>query len=558
MSAIQSSQVEAIDPESQEPDGNARPSFLAGLSGTTSWWVVSTLLHVLLIALAALVTCSINMQNDDDKVMMITEIYKQPALNVPGKPRINTDKVFDRQTEGNKLDAEQDNITVPPNVDLERGDHDETNNPDLEDKHTARGNPDAHIFDKPQGDITERGGGGNLGLAFDDTIGYGAAGSKGTGGGFGGGDGTGDGTDKGPGTGTFGRPDGAGRRWMAKNRGGSEATENAVDKALRWLAYHQETDGHWDTKKFDSSQKTDTAMTGMALLAFAGAGHSEKIGKYADNVRRAVAWLKSKQQPSGLIYDSTDAGNHRGIGYPHAIATLGLVEAAGMGHNADTKAAAQRAIDYATESHQQGEASDKLGWRYHPKEAGDLSVTGWFVMAMKSAKIAGLHVNPAAFEGAIKFLASVEYKDGGGDAAYGASHFGYKPGDEHAGSGYRLTAIGTLVRQYCGHAKEETQGSVSWFLSKGGVPNWGMNGEAVDLYYWYYGSMACFQQGGDSWKQWNVGMVKTLVDNQCKAGDENGSWPIVGAYSDEWGRVGQTALGALCLEVYYRYERLKN
>ena len=192
-----------------------------------------------------------------------------------------------------------------------------------------------------------------------------------------------------------------------------------------------------------------------------------------------------------------------------------------MGRVSDTKAAAQRAIDYATELHQQGEGSDRLGWRYHPKEAGDLSVTGWFVMAMKSAKIAGLHVDPAAFDGAMKFLASVEFKDGGGDSGYGGvSHFGYRPGDEHAGSGYRLTAIGSLVRQYCGRTKEETQGSVDWFISKGGVPSWGANGESVDLYYWYYGSDGLLPaERRNSWKQWNTAMVKTLVENQCKNGD---------------------------------------
>lgn len=559
MSTIQTSHVEAIDPEGQEPQAETKPSFFGSLTGQTPWWIVSTLLHVLLIVLAALVSISFAAPSTEDAcVVMMTELAKPPALNIPEKTKVDTGKVLDRDTDAtDPTSNDASNVTVPPNPDLIYGDHWETNNPDVEDTHSARGNPEAHIFDRPHGDITEPGGGGNMGLSFDDTIGYGAAGSKGEGGGFGGGKGTGDGTDNGSGTGTFGRPTGGGRLWMAKKHGGSEATENAVERALRWLAYHQEPDGHWDTVKYNSGPKTDTAMTGMALLAFVGAGHTERVpSKYSENVKRAVAWLKSKQQPSGLIYDTTDAGSHRGVGYPHAIATLAMVEAAGMGRVADTKAAAQRAIDYATEQHQQGEGSDRLGWRYAAKSAGDLSVTGWFVMAMKSAKIAGLHVSDNAFEGAIKFLSSVEYKDNQGDAAYGSSHFGYKPGDEHAGSGFRLTAIGSLVRQYCGHSKEETQGSVNWFIGKGGVPSWGMNGESVDLYYWYYGSMACFQQGGDSWKQWNTAMVKTLVDNQCKDGGDAGSWPIVGAYCDEWGRVGQTALGALSLEVYYRYERL--
>jgi hypothetical protein len=36
-----------------------------------------------------------------------------------------------------------------------------------------------------------------------------------------------------------------------------------------------------------------------------------------------------------------------------------------MANIADTKAAAQKAIDYSTKIHQQGEGYDKMGWRYN-------------------------------------------------------------------------------------------------------------------------------------------------------------------------------------------------
>jgi hypothetical protein len=97
------------------------------------------------------------------------------------------------------------------------------------------------------------------------------------------------------------------------------------------------------------------------------------------------------------------------------------------------------------------------------------------------------------------------------------------------------------------------QGGVEFFVQQGGVPNWDGNGGNVDLYYWYYGTLCVFQQGGDLWKRWNEALKKALTDNQRKGGDEDGSWDPVGAYSEYWGRVGQTALGCLCLEVYYRY-----
>ena len=46
---------------------------------------------------------------------------------------------------------------------------------------------------------------------------------------------------------------------------------------------------------------------------------------------------------------------------------------------------------------------------------------------------------------------------------------------------------------------------------------------------------------------------QSKLTTQRKEGDERGSWDTVGTYSDSWGRVGQTAIGAMCLEVYYRY-----
>ena len=62
-----------------------------------------------------------------------------------------------------------------------------------------------------------------------------------------------------------------------------------------------------------------------------------------------------------------------------------------------------------------------------------------------------------------------------------------------------------------------------------------------------------FQMGGDYWKRWNSAMKDTLIQNQRKGGDEDGSWDPVGNWCTAGGRVMSTALGACCLEVYYRY-----
>ena len=77
-----------------------------------------------------------------------------------------------------------------------------------------------------------------------------------------------------------------------------------------------------------------------------------------------------------------------------------------------------------------------------------------------------------------------------------------------------------------------------------------------DFYYWYYATIGIFQVGGTAWEKWNDALTATLVDNQRKYACARGSWDTAGsAYGRRAGRVWTTAVGCLCLEVYYRYKR---
>ena len=532
--------------------------------GGAPWWGVSLVLHVLAILLAGLISMGMELPRTDESVIMVTELLpcKEVKTEEEQKPRTETRNALESRHETPPADAaspEHSDVAVPPDIlaKAEVGDHFETISLDRPDTQSAFGNPDAQMFHSVQGNSEPEGGGGMGGSSLDDLLGAGGAASPGSGGGWGGGHGTGIGVGSGAGRGSFGNRNGGGRKLMVRRHGGSAATESAVDKALQWLAYHQEADGHWDTKKHASTFKSDTAMTSLSLLAFLGAGHTEKVGQYRNNVQRAVAWLKSKQDANGRPYDATDEDNGEGKaaygpGYSCAMATMALSEAAGMANLKETREAAQKAVNYCTEIHQNGTGpSEKLAWRYRARDNQDISVTGWFIMALKSAKVAGLQVNHASFEGAARFLDKVELKDIPGDNGYGPCvRYAYQPG--LVISPYRNAAIGILGRQFLGWEKEKLQGGVEWFVKTGGVPSYG----AMDLYFWYYGTLAVFQQGGDVWNRWNEALKKALVDNQCANGDDTGSWAPKGIYSESWGRVGQTALSALSLEVYYRYQKL--
>ena len=79
------------------------------------------------------------------------------------------------------------------------------------------------------------------------------------------------------------------------------------------------------------------------------------------------------------------------------------------------------------------------------------------------------------------------------------------------------------------------------------------------MYYWYYATLAMFQVGGKPWKTWNAHLKTDVVDHQRQDTTYclyKGSWDPIGPWGPDGGRVYSTALLAMCLEVYYRYDRV--
>jgi len=465
--------------------------------GVLPWWVISAVVHAVLFLLATLLSVAMPPPQVDE-VTINTDMAKRE------EPKYDEKKKRDifKQTADIKHETQIEK-PVLLHEEVEVTDHFETDN-DMDQK-TARGSEDA-ISDIPLG-------------------GFGTTGSIGVGGGGM--------------AGVFGYRSGGGRRKAVARFGGSEATESAVEAALRWLARHQEKDGHWDTRKLESSKMVDTGVTGLAVLAFLGAGYTHKTNsRYQHNVRRGIEWLVAKQQDNGLITDPYK------IGYHHPIAGLALAEAFGMTKDPKLKEPAQKAVHYSTNVHQ----VPYSGWRYNARQGPDTSVTGWFVMQLKSAKIAGLKVDNAGFQGAQAWIEKCTYKDG----RVGYTGPGGAPG---------TTSVGMVCRQFLGIPNtDENLKKGADYLQKH-LPVWPGRSRR-SYYYWYYGTLAMFQMGKDHWKEWNKVLKPLLVDNQRKGGpmdgsaqDLDGSWdPHKGDNDDpRGGRAYTTALGALILEVYYRY-----
>jgi Squalene-hopene cyclase C-terminal domain/Prenyltransferase and squalene oxidase repeat len=368
------------------------------------------------------------------------------------------------------------------------------------------------------------------------------------------------------------------RSMLVEKHGGSEATEKAVSDGLNWLARHQATDGSWSSRCLGSHGETRCekgnactgpgqpyamAQTGLALLAFQGGGHYHfNQTQYSDAVRRGLDWLVQNQQPDGGLYGAgqnlslqrmfgrarnqqPDGGLFRRAAssgyfmYEHGIATFALAEACAISI-ASRQPVDQRYLDAATKAVQFIERQQHTdgGWRYtsSPSEHSDTSVSGWQVLALKTAKNAEIPVEKECVAKIERFFASCEMGHDGRTGYLGQSQMTDA-----------TTGVGMLVHQFLLNSpKSPLVTQAARYLARRGP---GQN----DYYLWYNCTLAMFQAGGDEWKRWNAEVRDTLTGLQEHQGCARGSWPPNDPRGHTGGRIYSTALAVLTLEVYYRF-----
>ncbi len=382
--------------------------------------------------------------------------------------------------------------------------------------------------------------------------------------------------------GAFGGRSKAGRMSLVNKRGGSAASESAVQSALDWLVRHQVSggplDGSWDwndegikgcTCGSHGALKHQGRMgaTGMAILTFLGYGTThlkfagdeldEREERFRQAVARAFDFMMRAFNAQGA--DFRGGTGHHGM-YCQGIAATAMCEAMAMNQAyidsmdskttvvlANGKKANKRQLQVMQQRMRMAaiaatafivEAQDQRGggWGYSPGSAGDTSILGWQVMALKSAYFSKIPVPPQVWVGVNHFLDGVT-NDG---STYGYRNAQAKPS---------TTAIGLLTRMYTNKNINRDNPILAkgcQYLAKSGP-------QLNNMYYSYYGTQVMFHYGGDLWKEWNAKMRPALVNSQIKEGHEAGSWNLKGGHAEKGGRLFSTCLGAMTLEVYYRH-----
>ncbi len=387
----------------------------------------------------------------------------------------------------------------------------------------------------------------------------------------------------GAGTGTLGRRGRGGDGEAGGGRGQRKRFNDALDDALEWLAAHQSPDGRWeaagfgdwcDGKRVDNGPggkgkaMYDVGVTGTALCAFLGAGYTHRgKSKFARVVGRGLRWLKKVQDAEGCF--GPRSSSH--YIYNHATASLAIVEAYAMTGSAIYKSAAQRALDFIALTR-----NPYFAWRYGIRSGqNDTSVTGWMMMALKSASIlnktaikrgmaAPLVIDESSFEGVTAWLdkmtdpdtGRVGYITRGGGSARAPEMQDRFPVEKTEST----TAVGVLARIFSGEDPKKSKSiRLGAELMARCLPTWNPKDGSIDMYYWYYGTLAAFQCDGNVWRDWSRAMDASMIQSQRRDTDYcqyKGSWDPIGPWGADGGRVYSTALMAMCLEVYYRYDRV--
>lgn len=330
--------------------------------------------------------------------------------------------------------------------------------------------------------------------------------------------------------------------------------ESSVDDGLKWLASQQAEDG-----RFPSEEVAQPAVTSLAIMAFLSRGHLPDKGPYGSQISRAIDFVLSTQRRRGYfsLQPVLPPVGHlkpsQTVIYNHSIAGLMLGEVYGMGSGERSQRieeALHRALVFHREvqSRTKGKESDHGGWRYgypeSPDAASDMSVTGWALMFLRSARNAEFNVPKQYFDEGLNFVELCYEPDVG---SHEKGVFRYRPHASQDKPQITLanTASATLTLILGGrqdHASIPV--SVRWFRTRNYPSPWQNN------YYYlatYYSSQAMAQVGGDTWDQ----MFPQIAAGLLKEQTESGAWPPGGSNEQQFGSTYSTSLAILALTPAY-------
>jgi hypothetical protein len=298
---------------------------------------------------------------------------------------------------------------------------------------------------------------------------------------------------------------------------------DSVKKGFVYLKSLQNEDGSFGRGRYGKH----VGITSLGAIAFLADGHSPGRGEYGPEVAKALEFVLTNSTETGLLA----AESTHGPMYGHGFAALFLGEVYGMNPQDErVRDALTRAVSLIMNTQ-----NDEGGWRYNPVPFdADISVTICQIMAMRSARNAGIKVSKETIDRAVEYVRRCQNPDGG-----------FKYMAQAGGSAWPRTAAGVASLFYAGIYEDDSITRGLDYLMRNALPGTeNPMGQAHYFYGHYYSVQAMYLAGGKYWSTWWPAIRKELIERQ----NPNGGWEdnqINSAYS--------TAMALIILQMPKRY-----
>ena len=303
-----------------------------------------------------------------------------------------------------------------------------------------------------------------------------------------------------------------------------------------WVSRHQEDDGGWRVDGLPAScnpffgescggngdPSLDGAVTALFLLTFLCAGHHNGApSPYTGVVTDALRHLESDHE--------ADAGSVVRLGKQAALirATRSLATSKALAANSTPQLRRFATSALALLMRVQREDGAFAQSADDPQDA--VASTGWALLALLSARAAGIETDALALERARHWL-----------------HLAWVPA---AGNPTAL-AVDLLI----GSIRNETVPERPLAALIDSIEAMKAAPETADLEFLLFASIT-LSHVGDQGERLYKAVKPLLIDVQKREGCANGSWDPRTTRDLRGGRAWTTALATLCLQIYYRFPR---
>lgn len=328
-------------------------------------------------------------------------------------------------------------------------------------------------------------------------------------------------------------PDGTASKGMI-----TQKTDQAIQRGLAYLNARRGRDGSFGSGAYPGN----VAISALGAMSFMCAGNQPNRGPYGRVVRDTLKYILSRENVSGGNpgFLHNPLGNSHGPMYGHGFATLFLGEVYGMVHDRSLREETRLKLHRAVQLILKAQGRNWEGaWRYKPDSTdADLSVAVCQVMALRSARNAGLSVPKSAIDSCTAYVKACQ------DRMEGWFRYTKRGGGGGGPQGFARTAAGICALNAAGIYKgDEVKAGLDFLLRN--KPGGGFM-RAMDMHYFYghyYAVQAMWTAGGSYWSEWYPSIRDELLARQ----NTDGSWADAICY--QYG----TAMACIILQVPNNY-----